>query len=131
MRYFLIQPAHRRFVKVLRDRYMSGTPVILNEGDINDLKKLFQQGTMKAVERHKRIYTVVFRAKNRPYSELSKLDHVVEMDREIIDFIEKRFFIAEWKHMRMTIQSSIIVPFLQWLLKRLRNKNRNKRTRED
>ena len=118
MRYFLIQPAHRRFVKILRDSYNNGTPVILNEEDLNKLTQLFQQGTMKAVERHEKLYRIFLRAKNRPLSEFTEEEKIRVINKEVIQFIENRFFVAEWKHLRMTIMSSFMVPFLQWLIKK-------------
>lgn len=119
MRYFLIQPTHRKFIKILRDRYKDGTPVILNEEDIEEFKSLFER-TSNAFERHIGIYTIILRAKDRPYSELSTPGRFVVLDRNKLNLIEKHFCFAEWRHLDTTIESSIIIPLLRWVLKQKR-----------
>ena len=119
MRYFLIQPAHRKFIKILRDCCKNGSPVILNEEDIKKIRCLFDSAS-KAFERHIGLYTIILRAKDRPLSELSTPGRFVVLDKDKIHFIEKRFSIAEWQHLDATIVSSIIIPLLRWHLKQRR-----------
>ena len=102
---------------MLRDSYYDGNPVVLNEEDIADLKTLLSRGTMKAIERHRMLYRIFLRAQRRPYTEQSDNDMMIVLNMDAINQIEKRFFVAEWKHLKMTIESSFIVPFLRRLLK--------------
>ena len=116
MRYLLIQPTHRKFVRMLRDRWSKGEPVLLKKEDIEDLKNLSLMRTMPAVERHQRLYKISLRAYNRTSSEYTSDEKKRIVDDVLIGFLEKRLFIAEWKHLRMTILSSFVVPFFRWLL---------------
>ena len=122
MRYFLVQPTHRKFVRLLHDSLTEGTPIVLNENDISNLISLLRINTMRAVERHKRLYKIFLCAKKRPYCELLDEEKRVVIDSNAINYIEKRLFIAEWKHMGMTLQSSLCIPFLRWLIKNERRK---------
>ena len=122
MRYFLIQPTHRKFVRLLRESLTGGTPIVLNEDDISNLLSLLRIKTMRAVERHKRLYKIFLCARRRPYCELLDDEKKVVIDSNVINYIEKRLFIAEWKHLGVTLQSSLLIPFLRWLLKNERRK---------
>lgn len=91
---------------------------MLKNDDIEDLKNLLQISTMPAKMRHQRLYKIVLRAYNRTISDYSKDERILIVDDGLIGFLEKRLFIAEWKHPRMTILSSFVVPFLRWIIKR-------------
>lgn len=121
LRYPLVQPTHRKFIKILRDGYNSGNPIILNENDIDDLLELFRIRTMPAVDRHQRLYKIFLRANYRLSENLSETGRFLIVSPNVIKTIEKRLFISEWRHPRMTIQSSFLVPLLQWMLKRMNN----------
>ena len=125
MRYLLIHPTHRKFVRIMRDRCRKGKPVLLKIEDIEDLKNLFKMGTMPAIERHKRLYKIVLRAYNRTLSEYSADEKIRIVDNQLIGVLENRFFVAEWKHLWMTLLSSFAFPIFRWLLNR--NKKRTKK----
>ena len=56
LRYFLIQPTHRKFVRLLRDSLTEGTPIVLNEDDISRL----DQGHHN-IRRSERLFVVTIR----------------------------------------------------------------------
>ena len=75
------------------------------------------------------LYRIFLRAQRRPYSELSENEKMIVLNKDVIHQIEKRFFVAEWKYLKMTIESSFIVPFLRLALKPLRKReNKNNQT---
>ena len=117
MRYLLIHPTHRKFVRFLRSRFMNMTPVLLNEDDRNDLLSLVNIKTMPAVTRHKMLYKIFIRARYRPYNEFKDTDKVFVVDPQAISQMEKLFFKAEWKNIGMTIKSSFLLPLLRRLIK--------------
>lgn len=126
----LIHPTHRKFVRLLRDSLDKGTPILLTRSDFKEFDKICQ-GEMTAVERHQKIYRLALRAKYRPFTDLPRTEKVAVVDTNAITFIEKRFAIAERKHLRMTLESAFILPLLQSLIRRInrraiKNQMRNK-----
>lgn len=119
MRYPLVQPTHRKFIRMLRDRCDRGNPIALNEKDIEDLLRLLHIRTMPAVDRHQRLYKIFLRAMSRSCEYLSETGRCLIIGPKVIKSIEKRLFIAEWRHPRMTMQSSFLVPLLRRILKHL------------
>ena len=71
MRYFLLHPTHRKFIRLLRDRIDSGYPIIITQSDLDAFNHICQ-GAMTMKKRHQGIYRIVLTAVYRPIEEIDK-----------------------------------------------------------
>ena len=128
MRYLLLHPTHRKFIRLLRDRVNSGYPIIITQSD-NDAIKHMCEGAMTMIKRHQGIYRIVLTAVYRPIEEIVKDEKIYYIGYKSINIAEKCFFKAEWRHLGTTLGSGYLVPILRHIIKKLeqRKKRRGER----
>lgn len=115
MRHLLIHPAHRKLIRLMRNRLKDGHPIVFKQSDFDVFHAIFQ-GTMTMIERHQRIYRLILTAVYRPIEEIDRTEKVCIVGYTSINDIEKFFAQAERKHLGTTILSGYLVPTLQWIV---------------
>ena len=120
---FLLQPTHKKYIKLLRDRVKSGNPVIMTKKDRADFLKLFRT-TKQRLPRHQGLYRITLNAIKRSPEDINSEEIFVVLDNRAISVIERTLAKAEWKSLCVTLQSAYLIPLLRALIKRMgRSKN--------
>lgn len=107
MRKFIIHPTHRKFLRLLRERYKSGTPVVMLKGEVDDLLKKLPSVSSPTL-RNQLIYREVLRAMNRPLSEIQQCTGFVVFNEKTIRTIESVYAKVERKQLCPVIMVSIL-----------------------
>ena len=119
MRHLLIHPAHRKLIRLMRNRLKDGHPIVFIQSDF-DAFHAISQGTMTMIDRHQKIYRLILTAIYRPIKEIDSTEKVCIVGNAIVNVIEKCFAQAERKHLGTTILSGYLVPTLQWIVNKRR-----------
>lgn len=105
MRWFIIHPTHKRFLRLLRERYKEGRPVILPKEEVDHIFELlltFESPTT----RNQYVYRVVLRAMERSISEIQNCHHFYVLNKHNVDVVEKIYAKIERRHLCGTILSA-------------------------
>ncbi len=124
---FLILPAHKKYIKLLRDRVYSGNPVVTTQKDWKDFWELVKT-TKQRLPRHQGLYRITLRAMNRPQEDVKTEDIIAILDNKAITIIENTLAKAEWKSLGATLTGAYVIPILRRVVKCLdmkQNKARN------
>lgn len=113
---FLILPAHRKFIKLLRDRANSGNPVITTRKDWEDFQELIRT-TKQRGARHKGLYRITLKAIKRFPEEIDPEDIHSVIDNRAINIFKKTLVKVEWKSLGATLKGAYLIPFLRSLIK--------------
>lgn len=110
----LIHPAHRKFIKLLRSYADRDTIINITDQDKDRLSDLIRR-TDNALERHKSAYKLILEILNRntPSEEGFPFTH------HIVDIIERTLAKCEFRQPYTTILGAVVIPFLQFLNKKL------------
>lgn len=115
---FLILPAHRKFIKLLRDRANSGNPVVMTKVDYDDFLDLIRT-TKKRGERHRGLYRITLRALHHTEEEIESEGIYAIINNRTIDLIAKTLAKAERRSLGSTLKGAYLIPFLRFVLKRM------------
>lgn len=110
----LFHPAHRKFIKLLRMYADRGTCIKVTDLDKERINELFLR-TSKAYERHMSLYKVALEILNRNTS----AEEGYAFTQEMVDAIEKNLVQAERRKPCSTFQGVVIMPLLQFLIKKI------------
>ena len=122
---FLILPAHRKFIKLLRDRANSGNPVVMTKVDYDDFLKLIRT-TKKRGERHRGLYRITLRALRHTKEEIESEGIYAILDNRKVDLFAKTLAKAERRSLGATLKGAYLLPFLRFVIK-LMDRRKNKR----
>lgn len=114
----LFHPAHRKFIKLLRSFADKGVNYNFTEDDERRYKQIFERST-DARDRHRSIYKLALEIIRRetPPDEGRPFDH------SLVDQVESFFAKAERKNLWNTFKGAFIIPFILFLLKKLKKMN--------
>lgn len=115
--FFLIHPTHRKYIKLLRDSIRNGYQLVFTDEDCRDFKQLMRS-TKNRGKRHRGIYRLTLRAKNRPISELEKEENKYVITERAIKSIEKQFAKVEWQTLGDTLKGAFVFSLLKVFVKR-------------
>lgn len=121
MRKLIIHPTHRRFLRLLREQYESGTPVVILKSEVDDLFKILPSIPSPTL-RNQFVYREVLRAKNRPLSEVQHCAGFVVFDDKRINTIETIFAKVERNHMCSTVLNALKMSMRRKSLRRKHDK---------
>ncbi len=114
----LLHPAHRRFIKILRDKIKTDGYFILTNHDVESFLKITRQ-TKVAYTRHKAIYRIILRAINRPLpNNMNDTDRIINSNS--VDYIESIFCKIERKQPFITLRNVILHPLILYVIKLLK-----------
>lgn len=118
----LFHSAHRKFIKLLRTHADRGTIINITDFDKKRIHELFIR-TNNALERHKSIYKTLLVVLNRntPAEEGYPFTH------EMVDTIEEQLVSTERRKPCNTFRGVVIMPLLQFLIKKSKIKTKNNR----
>lgn len=120
MRKLIIHPTHRRFLRLLRERYESGAPVIILKSELDDLFKRLPS-ILSPTLRIQYVYMEVLRAMNRPLSEIQHCAGFVVIDDKCIKTTEAIFAKVERNHMCSTVLNALELSIRRKSLRRKRD----------
>ena len=106
MRKLIIHPTHRRFLRLLREQYERGTPIVILKSDLDDLFKRLPSIPSPTL-RNQFVYREVLRAMNRPLSEIQHCAGFIVFDDKCINTIETKFAKVERNHMCSTVLNAL------------------------
>jgi hypothetical protein len=115
---FLILPAHRKFIKLLRDRANSGNPVVMTKVDYDDFLDLIRT-TKKRGERHRGLYRITLRALHHTEEDIEVEGIYAIIDNRMVNLFAKTLAKAERRSLGATLKGAYLVPFLRFVLKRM------------
>jgi len=120
MKKLIIHPTHRRFLRLLRERYESGTAVIILKSELDDLFKRLPSIPSPTL-RIQYVYREVLRAMNRPLSEIQHCTGFVVFDDKCIKTIEAIIAKVERNHMCSTVLNALELSIRRKSLRRKRD----------
>lgn len=117
MRKLIIHPTHRRFLRLLREQYESGTPIVILKSELDDLFKRLSSFPSPTL-RNQFVYREVLRAMNRPLSVIQHCAGFVVFDDKCINTIETIFVKVERNHMFSTVLNALELSMRRKSLRR-------------
>ena len=106
MRRLIIHPTHRRFIRILRDRYKNGEPVVILKKEFDNVLATLPSFTTPTA-RNQYIYREVLRVMNRPLSEIQHCTGIMVLDKKNINRIESVYAKIERKHLCSTVVNTV------------------------
>lgn len=120
---FLLCPAHRKFIKLLR-KYISEHAILcISYEDIIEIENFFAI-TDNSLKRHKCVYRVFIRAMQRNRSDI--IDCRLVIDKRLVRKIERILRKNELTHFRVTLGNAFVIPCCVSIIKYLERSNGSK-----
>lgn len=113
----IIHPTHRKFLRILRERYECGTPVVILKSELDDLFKMLPSIPSPTL-RNQFIYREVLRAMNRPLSEIQHCTNFIVFNEKFIKKIEAAYAKVERNQMCFTLLNVLEVSLRRKKIRR-------------